>query len=209
MRVLQAIFWILFIGLSGCTGMDEDGISGEMNVRIPFILKGESRQLYFRTGKCDLKIDFNNGMYGIYSPQAIVQYGGKKYTFSIPRKSFSKDSISASAESLEQDFSISTKREVRKLGIRTQRRNESCTYCGYCYSLQSTTDSNGNLTTTYQFGNSCSCNGTQNVLREYTRLERYYRTVFKSTEGDYLGEFNGKGEPFETSRISEELSSCS
>jgi hypothetical protein len=201
-------FLILLISLTGCTGW-EDGLSGTIHANQGFLVKSSPRNLYIREGESPVRLELEEGIYGISSPEIIIHINDKKYPIVVPRTSFKENgALIASAKELEQSFSIKGKRVVKTIKTWSQEKSESCSYCGYCYSLQTTTDSNGNSKSEYGWGNSCLCSGNQDVIREYKLKKRYYEVKFVSKNGDELAKFIGKGNQFQESKVVEQLNSC-
>jgi hypothetical protein len=206
MKLMSILFSLII--LTGCTGW-EDGLSGSIHAERGFLIKSSPRNLYIREGQSPIRLELEQGVYGITNPEIVIHYNEKEYPISVPRTSFKDDgSLIANAKELGQSFNIRARRVVKTLKKWTDDVNESCTYCGYCYSLQTTTDLNGNTSTNFAWGNSCTCSGHQDVKREYKLKKRYYEVQFSSREGDEIAKFIGKGNQFQESKVVEVINSC-
>lgn len=202
---------LIVLFFNGCKGWD-DGIIGTLKVFSPFTIfttPSESHNLYFSKGKFPVKLEFKYGIYGFSTPSAIIQVQNKEYRFDIPNTKVNEEmKIQASAEEIKQNFSISAARVEKVLKTWDSPSTISCTYCGYCYSMQTVTDSSGNTSTTYGYGNSCSCSGNQNVILRNTEYSKVYQVLFKSKSGKPLAEFQGEGEKYIRSFTLGTTSSC-
>lgn len=207
--IFKFLFVVTLAAFSGCVGI-KDQIQGKLSVRVPFQVQSNPRSIYLSNGDLPAAVKLNYGVYGFKSPSATISVQGKEYNFEIPREAISSDdySIRASAEQLGQSFGIQAKSMVKTLEVWSERRKESCTHCSYCMHLESKTDSKGNFDTSWEFGYSCRCSGREVVIREYQNHARFYDLQFLSSDGDLLGKFLGKGEQYQTSRITETIESC-
>jgi hypothetical protein len=199
----------LFTTLAGCTGFVAE-LVGIITINSPLDINTDNKKLVIPSGEHNMSVNFEDGIMGLYDPKLILKSNNTDYTIHIPRQAFNseKNTIRANAAELKQPFSIDGKKEKVKLQENVIEENMTCSFCGYCLQLVSSSDSKGNTSSSMQYTSSCLCSGTRDALINRYTFEDRYTLNFLKRDDQQVARFVGKGKSYIEKKVNRYLNEC-